>query len=43
MINKATAYAKVAHKGQMRKMSKTPYVAHVINVGKILKRYGYKD
>lgn len=43
MISKATKYAKVAHKGQMRKMSKTPYVSHVINVGKILKRYSYRD
>lgn len=43
MITKATKFAKEAHKGQMRKMSKTPYVGHVLNVGKILKKYGYSE
>ena len=43
LIDKALQIASVAHEGQYRKNTKTPYIAHPVAVGMILQKAGYRE
>jgi len=44
IVDKATIFALIAHEGQVRKSEPDkPMIMHPINVGEILKKYGYSE